>query len=60
VEKCPGGCISDIYEGDIEGFVLSKEHNHQPQSVGASIREKMLRKGRGSYGTMLKKSLLNF
>ncbi len=30
------------YGGDIEGFVLSKEHNHQPQSVWASIRERML------------------
>jgi len=45
VEKCPGACKSDNYDGDIEGFVLNKEHNHQPQSMGASIRERMLCKG---------------
>ncbi len=45
VEKCPGTCKSDNYEGDIEGLVLNKEHNHQPQSMGASVREKMLCKG---------------
>ncbi len=42
VEKCPGACKSDNYEGYIEGLILSKEHNHKPQSVGASIRERML------------------
>ncbi len=37
--------IIDSYEGDIEGFVLNEEHSHQPQSMGTSVREKMLCKG---------------
>jgi len=45
VENCPGACKSDSSDGDIEGFVVSKDHNHRPQSVGASIRERMLCKG---------------
>ncbi len=35
VEKCPGACKSDNYEGDIEGLVLNKEHNHQPKGKNA-------------------------